>query len=99
MRKSLILRIPVESTATAATRLYRVERSFVDARGNPMTPFDTLTHAWMAWDGPARAPEEAVLDQTRELEKFLAEVERRGTGRQKLAPLQRIGRCGVVQWQ
>ena len=29
----------------------------------------------------------------------LAEVERRGTGRQKLAPLQRIGRCGVVQWQ
>lgn len=31
----------------------------------------------MAWDGPAPAPEEAVLDQTRELEKFLAEVERR----------------------
>ncbi|MGA9028711.1 MAG: RNA polymerase sigma factor [Steroidobacteraceae bacterium] len=31
----------------------------------------------MAWDGPAPAPEDAALDQTRELEKFLAEVERR----------------------
>jgi len=31
----------------------------------------------MAWDGPAPAPEDAVLDQTRELDKFLAEVERR----------------------
>jgi len=31
----------------------------------------------MAWDGPAPAPEDAVLDQTRELDKFLAEIERR----------------------
>jgi RNA polymerase sigma-70 factor (ECF subfamily) len=31
----------------------------------------------MAWDGPAPAPEDAVLDHTKELEKFLAEVERR----------------------
>jgi RNA polymerase sigma-70 factor (ECF subfamily) len=31
----------------------------------------------MAWDGPAPAPEEAALDQTRELEKFLGEIERR----------------------
>jgi RNA polymerase sigma-70 factor (ECF subfamily) len=31
----------------------------------------------MVWDGPAPAPEEAILDQTRELEKFLAEIERR----------------------
>jgi RNA polymerase sigma-70 factor (ECF subfamily) len=31
----------------------------------------------MAWDGPAPAPEEAVLEYTRELEKFLAEIERR----------------------
>ena len=42
-----------------------------------MSPFATLTHAWMAWDGPAPAPEDAVLDQTRELDKFLAEIERR----------------------
>jgi RNA polymerase sigma-70 factor (ECF subfamily) len=31
----------------------------------------------MVWDGPAPAPEGAVLEYTRELEKFLAEVERR----------------------
>jgi RNA polymerase sigma-70 factor, ECF subfamily len=42
-----------------------------------MPPFDTLNHAWMVWDGPAPAPEEAVLEYTRELEKFLAEIERR----------------------
>jgi RNA polymerase sigma-70 factor, ECF subfamily len=42
-----------------------------------MSRFATLSGAWMAWDGPAPAPEDAVLDQTRELDKFLAEVERR----------------------
>lgn len=42
-----------------------------------MSRFATLSTAWMAWDGPAPAPEGAVLDQTRELEKFLADVERR----------------------
>ncbi len=42
-----------------------------------MSRFATLNEAWMAWDGPAPAPEDAVLDQTRELDKFLAEVERR----------------------
>jgi len=42
-----------------------------------MSAFVTLTHARMAWDDPARVPEEASLDQTRELEKFLADVERR----------------------
>jgi len=42
-----------------------------------MPPFDTLNRAWMVWDGPAPAPEEAVLEYTRELEKFLAEIERR----------------------
>ena len=42
-----------------------------------MPPFDTLTSAWMVWDGPAPAPEEGVLEYTRELEKFLAEIERR----------------------
>jgi RNA polymerase sigma-70 factor (ECF subfamily) len=31
----------------------------------------------MVWDGPAPAPEVAVLEYTRELEKFLAEIERR----------------------
>jgi len=42
-----------------------------------MPPFDTLSQAWMVWDGPAPAPEDAVLEYTRELEKFLAEIERR----------------------
>ncbi len=42
-----------------------------------MPPFDTLNSAWMVWDGPAPAPEVAVLEYTRELEKFLAEIERR----------------------
>ncbi len=42
-----------------------------------MPRFATLSHAWMAWDGPARAPEGVVLDQTRELDKFLADIERR----------------------
>src|SRR5271155_16700 len=42
-----------------------------------MPRFDTLNAAWMVWDGPAPAPEEAVLSQTRELEKFLTEIERR----------------------
>jgi len=42
-----------------------------------MPRFDTLNAAWMVWDGPAPAPKGAVLEQTRELDKFLAEVERR----------------------
>src|SRR6202161_3814246 len=42
-----------------------------------MSSFATISHAWMVWDSPAPAREEAALDQTRELEKFLAEVERR----------------------
>src|SRR6201996_3924514 len=42
-----------------------------------MARFDTLDEAWMVWDGPAPAPEGAVLEYTRELEKFLAEIERR----------------------
>src|ERR1700692_1281711 len=42
-----------------------------------MARFDTLNTAWMVWDGPAPAPEGAVLEYTRELEKFLAEIERR----------------------
>jgi RNA polymerase sigma-70 factor, ECF subfamily len=42
-----------------------------------MARFDTLPSAWMVWDGPAPAPRGAVLEQTRELDKFLAEIERR----------------------
>jgi RNA polymerase sigma-70 factor (ECF subfamily) len=42
-----------------------------------MAPFDTLQPAWMVWDSPAPAPKGAVLEYTRELEKFLAEIERR----------------------
>ncbi len=42
-----------------------------------MPRFDTLNAAWMVWDGPAPAPEGAVLEQTRELDRFLAEIERR----------------------
>jgi RNA polymerase sigma-70 factor (ECF subfamily) len=42
-----------------------------------MSGFDTLPGAWMVWDGPAPAPGGAVLEQTRELDKFLGEIERR----------------------
>src|SRR5450755_1586659 len=42
-----------------------------------MGRFDTLNTAWMVRDNPAPAPEGAVLEYTRELEKFLAEIERR----------------------
>ena len=42
-----------------------------------MSGFDTLSSAWMVWDGPAPVPGGAVLEQTRELDKFLAEIERR----------------------
>jgi RNA polymerase sigma-70 factor (ECF subfamily) len=42
-----------------------------------MPRFDTLQNAWMMWDVPAPARGGAVLEQSRELDKFLAEVERR----------------------
>jgi RNA polymerase sigma-70 factor, ECF subfamily len=42
-----------------------------------MARFDTLNQAWMVWDGPAPALKESVLEYTRELEKFLADIERR----------------------
>jgi RNA polymerase sigma-70 factor (ECF subfamily) len=41
------------------------------------TPIDTLNTAWMVWDSLAPAVKGAVLEYTRELEKFLAEIERR----------------------
>src|SRR5450432_4516650 len=42
-----------------------------------MARFDTLNTAWMVWDNPVPALEGAVLEYTKELEKFLAEIERR----------------------
>jgi RNA polymerase sigma-70 factor (ECF subfamily) len=42
-----------------------------------MPAFDTLNQAWMVWDGPAPALKGAVLEYTREFEKFLSEIERR----------------------
>jgi RNA polymerase sigma-70 factor (ECF subfamily) len=42
-----------------------------------MSRFDTLHSAWMAWDSPTPAPEGVVLEYSRELEKFLADIERR----------------------
>src|SRR6202044_3790005 len=42
-----------------------------------MARFDTLNTAWMVWDNPAPAPKDEVLEYPRELEKFLAEIERR----------------------
>jgi RNA polymerase sigma-70 factor (ECF subfamily) len=42
-----------------------------------MQCFATLPDARLTWDVPIRAPGESALDQTRELEKFLADIERR----------------------
>lgn len=42
-----------------------------------MARFGTLNGAWTVWDIPAPAPKGAVLEYTKELEKFLAEIERR----------------------
>ncbi len=42
-----------------------------------MSGFDTLPLAWTVWDSPAPEPKGVVLDQSRELDKFLAEIERR----------------------
>ncbi len=42
-----------------------------------MPHFVTLPHACKAWDGPVPARGDVALDQTRELDKFLADIERR----------------------
>jgi RNA polymerase sigma-70 factor (ECF subfamily) len=42
-----------------------------------MSRFDNLHTAWMDWDRPTPACEGVALEYSRELEKFLAEVERR----------------------
>src|SRR5208337_2581131 len=81
VRKSLILRGPKLATRASTTalvrRLYSEWNGSSTSRGRDMPRFDTLPHAWMVWDVPAPARRGAVLDQTRELDKFLAEIERR----------------------
>ncbi len=42
-----------------------------------MAHLDRLNVAWMIWDNPAPESRGAVLEYTKELEKFLAEIERR----------------------
>ena len=42
-----------------------------------MTHFATLTNAWMACSDPAHPMKDAALDHSRELDKFLREIERR----------------------
>jgi RNA polymerase sigma-70 factor (ECF subfamily) len=42
-----------------------------------MPRLDTLNEALMVWDNPTPARGEAVLEYSRELERFLAEIERR----------------------
>jgi RNA polymerase sigma-70 factor, ECF subfamily len=42
-----------------------------------MARFGTLNTAWMVWDSPAPTPQGAVLEYSKELEKFLADIERR----------------------
>jgi RNA polymerase sigma-70 factor (ECF subfamily) len=77
VRKSLILRKPCrQPPARKGVYTWNGYRPST-LRGRGMLRFATLAQARMAWDGPAPAPEEAALDQTRELEKFLGEVERR----------------------
>src|ERR1700761_815555 len=51
-----------------------LERSLVRTH---MTSFDRLNAAWMVWDTPAPASRGAILEYTKDLEKFLAEIERR----------------------
>lgn len=62
-----------------------------------MARFDTLNTAWMVWDNPAPAPEGAVLEYTRELEKFLAEIERRAFRMAQVALRDQDDALDVVQ--
>ena len=77
VRKSLILRKPRRQPQRRMGVYTWNGDGPSTLRGRGMPRFDTLNAAWMVWDGPAPAPEEAVLEYTRELEKFLAEIERR----------------------
>ena len=78
VRKSLILRMAAAGSTRGPPGVYTCNGSGSSTlRGRAMPRFDTLNAAWMVWDVPAPAPEGAVLEQTRELDKFLAEIERR----------------------
>src|ERR1700691_3056103 len=67
----------VSSTGALVPRLYSEWNGPSTPTGRGMPGFDTLPAAWMVRDVPAPARRGAVLDQTRELDKFLAEIERR----------------------
>jgi RNA polymerase sigma factor (sigma-70 family) len=83
VRKSLILRKPRRQPQRRMGVYTWNDDAPSTSRGRVMSGFDTLNAAWMVWDGPAPAPEEAVLEYTRELEKFLAEIERRDLQRRR----------------
>jgi RNA polymerase sigma-70 factor (ECF subfamily) len=88
VRKLLILRGPEEPPEPARGVVNRHSgQAFIQGmakivdgertRGRDVPRFDTLARAWMVWDVPAPARRGAVLDQTQELDRFLAEIERR----------------------
>ena len=62
-----------------------------------MQCFATLPDARLTWDVPIRAPGESVLDQTRELEKFLADIERRAFRMAQIALRNEDDALDVVQ--
>src|SRR6202047_5264978 len=77
VRKLLILRKPRRQPQRRIGVYTGIDDGASTLRGRGMSGFDTLNTAWLVWDGPAPPPEEAVLDQTQELDRFLAEIERR----------------------
>jgi len=62
-----------------------------------MQCFATLPDAQLTWDVPIRTPGESVLDQTRELEKFLADIERRAFRMAQIALRNEDDALDVVQ--